>query len=369
MKRSIFLGLLLCMGMAVAAQTLKTCEFYVGTFTSEGSEGIYLCTFHPETGELNTKMVFKGLDNPNFLRKSADGRFMYAVSRPPRAIDPEGGAVSAFGINKDGSLRFINKQSSHGNDPCYVDVTGDNSFLAVANYGGGSVALYPLDKDGSIKPAGCVIPHHGSGPHPRQNKAYAHSIRFSANSGWVYAADLGSDRLFAYRFDQAGNRLVPDEQMNMLLPPGSGPRHFEFTRDGTYCYVINELGSTVTVFRNEADKFAEIQNISTLPSGFSGMNYGADIHMSADGKLLYASNRGHNSIVVFRIEQDGKLTPITHVSTQGNWPRNFVLVPESPYMLVANQRSHNITVFRLESGIPVFTGRELKIPAPVCLVF
>lgn len=345
-------------------------KFYAGTFTSEGAEGIYRCSFNPSSGEIAIEQVFKGIDNPNFLRITADRKYLYAVSRAPKAVDPDGGAVMAYAISADGSLVFLNKQSSHGEDPCYVDVSSDGKFVAVANYGGGSVALYPVRADGSLEPASSVILHEGSGPNKaRQTRAYAHSIRFSDRNDQVIAADLGTDKLFLYNLDRKEQKLVPSSQAMVSLPPGSGPRHFEITADHSFCYVVNELLSTVTVFRMDGEKFTEIQNISALPPGFTGTSYCADVHLSPDGKFLYVSNRGHQSVAVFQRGNDGLLAAVQYVPVEGNWPRNFTIDPSGRFMLVANQRSHNITVFRLENGIPVFTGKELKIPAPVCISF
>jgi 6-phosphogluconolactonase len=346
-------------------------RFYVGTFTSEGALGIYVCSFDRHSGETGQIEILKGIDNPNFLKISPDRKYLYAVSRAPKSIDSGGGSVLAYRIKADGVLQFLNKQSSHGEDPCYVDVSEDGRFVAVANYGGGSVALFPVTGDGSLGEASSVIRHEGSGPDKmRQAKAYAHSIRFSKHSDLLYAADLGTDKLYRYTLDKMTKQLVPfAQQPFVMLPPGSGPRHFDFSNDGKFCYVVNELLSTVTVFYNALEKWSEIQTISALPGDFKGVSYCADIHLSPDGKMVFASNRGHNSIVVFSLEADGKLTLVKHVPTEGNWPRNFTLDPSGQFLLVANQRSHNITVFRLVNGIPVFTGQELKLPAPVCLEF
>lgn len=370
MKRYALLLVLVAIFGIAEAQSGTPLNFYTGTFTSEGSEGIYLCSFDQTSGDISQMQVFKGVDNPNYLNKSADGKYLYVASRPPKPVDPEGGSVLAYRISADGTLEFLNKQSSHGQDPSYVEMSADGKFVAVANYGGGSVALFPVRDNGSLEPASSVIVHEGSGPDKaRQQKAYAHSIRFLKGIDLVYAADLGTDKLFVYSLDRTSKKLVPAAQPFVMLPPGSGPRHFDFTEDMKYIYVVNELLSTVTVFQKKDEQMSEIQTISALPPDFKGVSYCADIHLSPDGKLVYASNRGHNSLVVFKREADGKLSLLKHVSTEGNWPRNFAIDPSGKFILVANQRSHNITVFKLENGIPVFTGKELKIPAPVCIEF
>lgn len=360
------LGCLLFSGLQ-AADPLRV---YVGAFTSEGAEGISLCTFNPETGDLALNRVFKGIDNPNFLRKSPDGNTLYVVSRGPRSVEPSGGTVSAYRIGGNGDLSFLNKQSTLGEDPCYVDISGDGKQVVVANYGGGSVALFPVADDGALLPASSVVKHQGSGLHKaRQSRPFAHSIRFAADDKLIYAADLGADKLFVYTIKASQGKLVPSSQPYVSLPPGSGPRHFEFSADGKFCYVVNELASTVTVMRSQEGVMTEIQTLSALPEGYSEVSYCADIHLSSDGKYVYASNRGHNSIAVFLREESGKLVLQKTVSTEGNWPRNFGIDPSGKYMLVANQRSHNIAIFRMEQGVPVFTGKELATPAPVCIEF
>lgn len=370
MNKIVVTFLLLFSITVVRAQQGVLFDVYIGTFTSEGAEGIYHCSFDAGKGELSLKQVFKGIDNPNFLKVSAGGKYLYAATRAPGKADPSGGAVTAFAIKGDRSLEFLNKQSSHGDDPCYIDISADGKWVVTSNYGGGSVALFPVNSDGSLLPASSVIRHDGSGPNPaRQTKAYAHSIRFSDHSDIIYAADLGADKLFAYTLNKVKSSLEPAIPPFAQLPPGSGPRHFEFSKGGQYCYVVNELSSTVTAFSNENGVLKEIQTLSTLPVGYAGTSFCADIHLSPDGKYLYASNRGHNSIAVFRMLTGGIVEMATTVPVEGNWPRNFTLDPTGNYMLVANQRSHNITLFSIKKGIPAYTGKSLDIPAPVCIAF
>lgn len=371
MKSLLLWTLLLMTSLLPEAWSQGVARFYTGTFTSEGAEGISLCTLDTLTGDMEVVQVFKGIDNPNFLKISPDRRFLYAVTRGPRGVDPDGGSVSAFQIMDNGELRFLNKMSAHGDDPCYAEVSSDGRWLVVANYGGGSVVLFPLEEDGSLAPATSVVRHEGSGAHAvRQTRPYAHSIRFSPFDGLLYAADLGADRLFAYTLRPGPGTLEPKPGAQALLPPGAGPRHFDFAPEGRFCYVVNEISSTVSVFEFVNGAMSLLQDISTLPGEFRGTSFCADIHLSSCGKWLYASNRGHNSLAVFsRDAVTGRLTPVTHVSVEGNWPRNFALAPGGRYLLVANQRSHQISLFRLENGIPLFTGKELKTPAPVCVEF
>jgi 6-phosphogluconolactonase len=352
------------------AQENVRLPLYVGTFTSEGAEGIYLCRFDPERGELKLQQVFKGIDNPNYLRKSPDGKFLYVVTRSPGSVDPTGGSVSAYRIGAGGQIEFINKQSSQGNDPCHVAVSPDGKWVAIANYGGGSVAVYPVTADGGLLPASSLIKHRGSGPHPTRQKApYAHSVYFSKDGAILYAADLGADQVFIYGLDKSSGVLAPAAQASVKLPPGSGPRHLSFSSDENFCYVANELNSSVSVLQRKNNIWEVIQTLSSLPSGFQGNSFCADIHISPDEKHVYVSNRGHQSIGIFSRNPDGKLNTAVHTDVKGDWPRNFTIDPSGKYMLVANQRSHNIVVFQLRDGIPVYTGHEISIPAPVCLEF
>jgi len=364
----LFILLLFSSSITLAQQPEK---LYVGTFTGGESEGIYLCNFDAETGKLKPGMTFKGIDNPNFLKISPDKKYLYAATRPPAIIEKSGGYINAYKINQKGELQFLNKQVSHGSDPCHVDISADGKFVAIATYGGGSVSLFPVNSDGKLLPASSTINFTGSGPNKnRQNEPHAHSIKFSPAGNQVFSADLGTDQLNIFRLEH--QKLVPANQKFVKTDPGAGPRHFDFHPNGNIIYVINELNSTITVFQNENDAWKKVQSVSTIPPGFSEDNYCADIHVSSNGKFLYGSNRGHNSISVFKIDAESKkLELITIVPSEGKWPRNFTLTKNGKYMLVANQNSNNIAVFRInhETGIPVFTGNELKIPAPVCLEF
>lgn len=371
MKRIFLLFLLIVNVLFVFGQNTSKQKFYVGTFTSEGAKGIYLCEFDSGEGIIELKQTFIGVDNPNFLKVSSDKKYLYAVNRAPKEIESAGGYVSAFEIGKNGTLTFLNKQLSHGADPCHVDVSPDGKFVAVANYGGGSTALYPVKDNGSLLPASSVIVNEGSGINKsRQTKPYAHSIRFSPFENKIFSADLGTDQLNIFELE--GNKLVQNGQKFVKLQSGAGPRHFDFHSGGDFIYVISELNSTITTIKRVGDNWEEVQAISTLPADFKEPSYCADIHISADEKYLYGSNRGHNSIAVFENNADTqKLKYLGFVPVEGDWPRNFSLSPDGNYMLVANQKSGNIAVFKINrtTGMPEFTGKEIKIPAPVCIEF
>ena len=365
MKKIIFVLMLILNVLWVFAQDAQKQNFYVGTYTNEGAKGIYLCNLDNISGAISLLETFKGIDNPSFLKITKDKRFLYAVT------EKQEGYVSAYQIDKSGKLKFINKQISNGSGPCQVDVSGDGNFVAVANYGGGSAALYKIAENGGLLPAVSVIKNSGSSVNKsRQNKPYAHSIKFSPFNNEVFSADLGTDQLNIYHLEN--DKLIQNGQKYAKTEPGSGPRHFDFHPDGKTIFVINELNSTITTLKKKDGTWENFQSISTLPADFKGVSYCADIHISVDGKYLYGSNRGHNSIAVFKIEKETKnLKPAGFVSVEGDWPRNFAISPDGNFLLVANQRSGNITVFKInkDTGMPVFTGKEIKIPAPVCIEF
>ncbi|MEE4285804.1 MAG: lactonase family protein, partial [Mariniphaga sp.] len=325
MKQTILVGIFsLFLFFQCYAQTPDSGNLYVGTFTSEGAEGIYLCSFNFSTGEIALIKTFKGIDNPSFLKISPNRNFLYAVTRPPEKIEKSGGYIQAYKITNNGDLEFLNKQVSHGSDPCHVDVSPNGNFAAIATYGGGTTSFYRINDDGKVSPASSTIINEGSGPTPRQSAPHAHSIKFSKDGKQAFSADLGTDQLNI--FDLKNGNLIPAKQPFVKLPPGSGPRHFDFHPNTDIIYVINELNSTISVIDKNGLKREVVQTISTLPENFSGTSYCADIHVSADGKYVYGSNRGHNSIAVFKTDPISKqLKFITTISTQGEWPRNFSL--------------------------------------------
>ncbi len=363
MKKTATLIFLLLISIVGFAQPQKSLSFYVGTFTSEGGTGILYCNLNQENSDIQLVETFKGVDNPAFLTISANNKYLYTVA------ESNDGYILAYEILANGTLKFINKQFSNGAGPCFVNVSADGKWAAAANYGGGTVSFYPVDSNGALLPATSVIVNQGSGADKvRQAVPRAHSARFSPFSNAVFSADLGTDQLDIFIIENG--KLVQGEQRYVKMEPGAGPRHIEFHPSGKIIYVINELNSTITTVKLVNGKWERGESVSTLPEGFDGKSFCADIHISADGKYLYGSNRGHNSIAVFSVNEDG-LKLKTTVPVEGNWPRNFALSPNGRFLLVANQRSGNITVFRIDqnTGIPIFTGQELKTASPVCIEF
>ena len=357
------------------AWTTQSRILYVGTYTQTGkSDGIYLYAMSPVTGELTRKNSFKSV-NPSFLTIDRTKRFLYAVNEVGDYLGKPSGAVSAFAIDHATlNLRLLNEQATNGADPCHLTIDRKGKTLLVANYTGGSLTALPVRSDGTLGMAIEVKQHEGSSIKEQQKGPHAHCIILDRSERYALAADLGIDRVMIYRFDSATGKLTPGKQASAELQQGAGPRHLTLHPSGKYLYVINELDSTMSAFKYNAPTgtLVHIETVSTLPSDFSGVSYCADVHVSASGRFLYGSNRGHNSIVVFEIDQrTGKLKLLEHVSTEGNWPRNFTIDPSGRFLLVANQRSDNVVSFSIDPGTGRLkpTGQITEIPVPVCLKF
>ncbi|HMI47857.1 MAG TPA: lactonase family protein [Gemmatimonadaceae bacterium] len=350
---------------------------YVGTYT-EGtkSEGIYLVRMDPRTGKLRRVGSVIAGANPSFLAIHPNGRVLYAVNEVDKYNGKASGAVSSFAIARDtGVLTRLGEQPSEGAAPCYVSVDHSSRVVLVANYNGGSVALLPIQGDGSLAPAAHVVKHSGTGPNAeRQEAAHAHCIVADPSNRFVLAADLGADRVFVYPLDLEGKTLRRIGGGSAVMRPGAGPRHIVFHPTLPLVFVANELDSTVATLRFDAEHgtLSPLGTVSTLPAGWTGTNYPADIHIASSGRTLYLSNRGHNSIAVFSVaESTGALALEQVVSTDGDWPRNFTLDPTGRWLLVANQRSDSIVVFARDekTGRLTPTRERIALPSPVCLQF
>jgi len=350
-------------------------RLFVGTYTNGKSEGIYRCSLGLASGELNVESVTKGITNPSFLALDRFGTHLFCVNEVAEYEGKPGGSLSAFALDPDtGDLRLLNRGATHGADPCYVTCDPSGRFVLAANYTGGSIAVLPIRSDGSLGEATDVARHTGSSVKPRQKGPHAHSIVLDPSGRYAYAADLGLDKVMIYRFNSEKGTLSPAASPWALLNPGAGPRHIAFSHDGSAAYVVNELDSTLTAF--SVDKItgtlAHRQTLSTVPSGFSGENYPADVHVARSGKCVYVSNRGHDSIAVFGVNpENDQLSHVQHQATGGKWPRTFTIDPTAMYLLVANQRSNTIVVFDIdpESGLIAPNGHSAEVPSPVCLKF
>ncbi len=349
---------------------------YIGTYTGQYSKGIYAYRFDSSSGRLATLGPVAETTNPSYLAIHPSRRFLFAANEVDNGGGDKTGSVSSFAIDaKTGKLTLINTVSSRGADPCYVAVDKTGKYILVANYGGGNVAVFPVGSDGRLGEASAFIQHTGHGTNPeRQEGPHAHSINLSPDNRFAVAADLGLDELIVYRFDATKGSLAANEPPFAKVNSGAGPRHFDFHPRGKFAYAICEMGSTITAFAYDAAAGAlkELQTVSTLPKDYSGSNDDADIHVHPSGKFLYGSNRGHDSIVVFAIDPDqGTLTLVEHVPTQGKTPRNFGIDPSGTYLFAANQNSDNIVVFRIDSktGRLTPTGQTIEVPSPVCVKF
>jgi len=346
---------------------------YVGTYT-EGtrSEGLYLLRMDRRSGKLQRIGSVDAGPNPSFLAIHPNRRVLYAVN------ELEQGAVRGFAIAKDtGALTRLNEQPSEGGAPCYVSLDRSGRVVLVANYVAGSIAVLPVGANGALGPAAQVVQHTGKGPNAeRQAAPHAHCILPDPSNRFALAADLGADRVFVYRLDLDGKSLRPVEGGDAVMRPGAGPRHIAFHPTLPLVFVANELDSTVATLRFDAGRGAlsPLDTVSTVPAGWggTGTNYPADVHVAANGRTLYVSNRGHNSIAVFSVaESTGALALVQVVSTEGDWPRNFSLDPTGRWLLAANQRSDSVVVFGRDPGNGRLTPtrRRIAIPSPVCLRF
>jgi 6-phosphogluconolactonase len=343
---------------------------YVGTYTKGTSKGIYTYKFQPSTGKLTSMALAGESSNPSFLAVHPNHRFLYAVN------ENTNGMVSAFAIDSaTGKLKPLNQVSSKGADPCHLSVDQTGKWLFVANYTSGSVAAFPINANGSLGEASATFQHSGkSVDRDRQAGPHAHVAAISPDNRFVWVCDLGLDEVLSYRIDPSKGGMMPHNPPFAKVEPGSGPRHVVFRADSKFAYVEDEMGATVTVFSYDADKGAmnQVQVISTLPPGFSGTKSGAEIMLHPNSKFLYTSNRGHDSIAIFKVDAaKGTLTFTGTVPTGGKTPRNFAIDPTGNYLLAANQDSDSIVVFKIDqqTGRLAPTGDKYEVGAPVSLVF
>jgi 6-phosphogluconolactonase len=366
----------LARGGEQAAADGKQTWVYFGTYTGEKSKGIYRARLDLASGKLSEAELAAEVDNPSFLALHPDGTFLYAAGEVSNFEGKPGGAVSAFALDRTtGKLTLLNQQSSRGGGPCHLVVDRQGKNVLVANYGGGSVAVLPIDNDGKLQPSSSFVQHKGSSVNPRRQEApHAHSINLDPAGKFAFVADLGLDKVLIYKFDAAKGTLTPNEPAFVAVAPGAGPRHFAFHPSGRFAYVINEMHSTVTAFTYDAARGA-LENIpliiSTLPEPKLG-NSTAEVQVHPSGKFLYGSNRGHDSLAIFSIDQEtGELTAVGHQLTGGKTPRNFGIDPTGAFILAANQSSDTVVVFRVdrETGKIIPTGQSIEVPRPVCVKF
>lgn len=349
-------------------------RFGTGKVLQGKGKGIYIYGLDSESGALDLLSVSEGISNPSYLAFGPENNKLYAVNELKKCDGRDSGCLSSFAFNSvDLSLKFLNKQYTGGTDPCHVAVDRTGRFAAVANFMSGSISLFPILPDGRLGEAAAFFQHRGASVDPaRQAGPHAHSIIFDPSNRFLFVPDLGLDALVAYRFDSSRGCLELSEENSVKTRPGAGPRYMEFHPSGKFAYAVNELSSSVAVyaFSPEQGSFSEVQSISTLPRGSSGQSSCADLHVSPSGKFLFASNRGHDSIVCFRIDEaTGMLSLIGHESTRGKTPRSFAIDGKGGFLLAANQDSDSIAVFRIDGtrGGLEYVGINLDVPTPVCV--
>lgn len=367
--------LMFLMGNPAMAEIYRV---YVGTYTRNGnSEGIYQFEFDTANGTAGSPKLAAKVVNPSFLAFDPQHRFLYSVAEVADFPGAEGkptGGVAAFKIDQSsGALTALNAQTSGGTGPCHVAVDATGRNVLVANYGGGSCGLLPVNDDGSLGPMTSFFQHVGSSVNPqRQEGPHAHSVNVSPDNRFAMVADLGLDKILVYALDAEKHLLKPHDPPSASTAPGTGPRHFSFHPSGKYAYNCNEMLSSVTAHAYDARTgvLKPMQTLSTLPKDYDGKNNStAECLVHPSGKFVYVSNRGHNSLAVFQVQDDGTLKAAGHASTQGEIPRNFGISPDGKYVLAANQNSGTIAILRvdLQTGALTPNGNIVNVPTPVCV--
>jgi 6-phosphogluconolactonase len=350
-----------------APATAENMFVYFGSHGAEPHNGFSLARFDTDTGKLTEPVFLEEAEAPAYFIIRPDGRRLYTCNSFP------GSSVSAYAIDPTtAKLKLINKQPSGGGDPSYVSLDPSGHYLLVANFLGGSAAVFALRPDGSIGRRTAFIQHIGASLDPHDPRhAHAHSIRFDPSHRFVLLADLGLDKIFVYRLNPKTGALTPSDPPFASVAPGSGPRHTAFDPHGRYVYAINQTANSIVRFGWNSDRgvLTQFETVSTLPEGFKGENMGSEILMHPSGKFLYATNRGNNSVAVFSVQTDtGRLTLIQHISSDGKTPRNAEFDPTGKWLLVSNQDSNNAVVFRIDQSTGQLTqnGDPVTVPAPFC---
>ncbi len=368
MKRFFALFLFMFALQAASAQLI-----HVGTYSVRGSEGIYTLRFDPKTGKLTPAGSVKNAKSPSFVALRPGGSFLYAVNEADGSGPTKAGSVAAYSRDtKTGILTFINEKSSFGRAPCHISIDKTGRWAIVSNYGGGWL-VYAIQPNGSLGALADSLSFSGKGPSKaRQEKSHVHSATISADNRFVYIADLGTDKLHCYNLNPQTGKLTPNKTPVISLKPGSGPRHFTIHPNGRFAYLAEESSSSVAVFSRDPQtgSLTLIEDrVASLPADFNGENTHADIHTDPAGQHLYVSNRGHNSLSIFTIASDGSIKLAGHQPIMGAKPRNFMVHPNGQYVLVANQDTDTIVVFRRDpkTGLLTDTGERASVPSPVCL--
>lgn len=346
---------------------------FIGSYAEADGPGLYACSYDAQTGSLKLLDQASGLQNPTFLVPNEQNRTLYTIMEHKDAEGKRSGAAAAFRFDPaSGKLQRLNEEITTPTTTCHITLDRTNRLAMTSSYHGGLFGVSPILEDGRIGASAEIHKHEGSSVLPAQTQARVHSVIVDRNNRYAVVSDLGLDKVFVYKLDVPNNRLTLHSETS--IAPGSGPRHFVFHPELPYGYGINELNSTITVYSydEEAGKLSVVQTISTLPESYDGENGTADIHLSPDGKFLYGSNRGHDSLAVYRVDPaNGQLAPVEYAPTLGGHPRNFAVSPDGRFVLVANRDGNHIVTFSrdAETGKLTPTGAELPVSKPVCIRF
>jgi 6-phosphogluconolactonase len=364
-KKSSFVTIMTIISLSVLSQE-KNKSLLIGTYTKScDSKGIYVYDFNTETAETTLKSATDNIVNPSFLTISPDRKFVYSVNE-----DGNDSKVSAFKFS-DQKPAFLNSQKSEGNDPCYI--INDVQNVIIANYSGGNITVFGKNEDGSLGKYKQVLKHEVKtikGDKPE--KSHMHMVQLTPDKKYLIASDLGKDYLYVYRYNPDAKSAVLEFYSLIKVTQGSGPRHFTFSPDGKSLYLINELDGSLLVFKYFDGEFELLQETTIVDRKFKGKTSAADIHISADGKFLYATNRGDaNTISCFEIKSNGKLKLRQTISALGKGPRNFAIDPTGNFLLVAHQYTNNVVIFKMDkvTGLLTDSGKRIELCSPVCLVF
>jgi len=369
MKFTLIILAVVISGSCIAQNTASA--VYIGTYTKkEGhvngkAKGIFLASQDPENGSLQPGKTVAEITNPSFVKVSKDGENLYAVSELGGG-DAKSGFIYSYKRNSDNSLDELGKLSTESFAPCHIEIDKSGKYIFVSNYMGGVVMVYKRGEDGNLQKQQKVqLENPGT--------SHAHSVSITSDNQTAYISDLGNDKIWIFDFNVETGNLSLKEKPFLQLEKGAGPRHFSFSKNEKFAFSMNELNSTISVLEIDKNGNLEIiQNISTLPEDFKGKNSGADIHLHPSGKFIYASNRGHNSIAAFKVdEKEGKLNAIAHYTTKGETPRNFAISPDGKFLYAANQDTSTISSFKVNQDTGELEEHLLpvEVMSPVCVEF
>lgn len=364
------IGLLLTaifLATSVNAQD-KIYNLIIGTYTNScESKGIYVYDFSTDSADFSLKANTENITNPSYLTVSQGNNFIYSVNE-----NGNESSVSSFGFNpKNGKLNFLNKQKTNGADPCYI--INDDKNVISANYSGGNISVFGKNPDGSLTEAKQIIKHTGKSKNQkRQESAHVHMVCFSPDRKFVLVNDLGMDKILIYKYDKNSSKDILVLKETIETKQGSGPRHLVFSNDGKFVYVLQELDGSLVTYKYKNGTLKMLQETTVVAKDFKGENSAADVHISPDGKFLYATNRGEaNTINTFAINKKGTLDLVNQIDTKGKGPRNFAIDPTGKFLLVGHQYTNNVVIFKIDktTGKLTDTGKRIELCSPVCLVF